>query len=198
MTEREGGGVPPALRPQDDPSWVDATIPMVAANRIAFAMFPFVTLVVLGPYALLWGADAIWADLETAFRPLPLFVAIFFGAIVVHEALHGVGFALFGRVPRREISFGIKWKTFTPYTHTAAPMSARAYRGAVALPGLALGIVPALVGLALGNGFLAAWGTLLLGAAGGDIAILWAIRAIPAPALVRDHPAKAGCLVRAA
>jgi hypothetical protein len=182
----------------DGGGWADATIPLVWANVIAFAMIPFVALVVLGPYALLWGPAETWESLDTAFRPLWLFLVIFFGAILVHEGLHGVGFALFGRVPRREIHFGVKWLTFTPYTHTQATMPANAYRAAVALPALALGVVPAVLGVLLQSGILAGWGALMLGTAGGDLAVLWAIRSVPADKLVRDHPTKAGCQVRVA
>jgi hypothetical protein len=176
-------------------TWADASMSMVLATLIAFAMFPFVALVVLGPYALVWGMEDLRASIEVAFA-LPWFVPIFFLGIVVHEGLHGLGFAWVGGVPRREISFGVKWLTLTPYAHCVVPMRASAYRAAVALPALALGVLPALVGLALGNGVLAAWGTLLLGAAGGDLAILWAIRRVPGRAVVRDHPSRAGCLVR--
>ena len=179
-------------------SWVDATIPMLWANVIALAMFPLVALLVLGPYALRWGGHALQVATDEAFRPLPLFLVVFALGIVVHEALHGVGFALAGRVPRRQISFGVKWTTLTPYAHTAAPMTAAAYRVAVALPALALGVIPSLLGVALQSGTLACWGTLMLGAAGGDLAILWAIRAVPASAIIRDHPTKAGCQVRTA
>jgi hypothetical protein len=178
-----------------DATWADATISMIVANLVAFAMFPVVAVVLLGPYALTWGGDALWESLETAFR-LPWFIPIFFLLIIVHEGLHAVGFARFGRVARRDITFGVKWLTLTPYAHTGVPMPASAYRVAVLLPAVALGLVPAAIGLLAGNGILAAWGTLMLGAAGGDLAILWAIRSVPNSATIRDHPSKAGCLVR--
>jgi hypothetical protein len=178
-----------------DATWADATISMIVANLVAFAMFPAFAVVLLGPYALIRGGDTLWESLETAFR-LPWFIPIFFLLIVVHEGLHAVGFAGFGHVARRDITFGVKWLTLTPYAHTGVPMPASAYRVAVLLPAVVLGLVPALIGLLVGNGILAAWGTLMLGAAGGDLAILWAIRSVPNRAIIRDHPSKAGCLVR--
>ncbi len=174
---------------------MDATISMIVANLIAFAMFPFMALLLLGPYALIWGVDELWAALEIAFR-LPWFIPIFFLLIVLHEGLHAVGFASVGRVSWPEISFGVKWLTLTPYAHCGTAMPAAAYRAAVALPAVALGLLPALAGLAVGNGILAGWGTLMLGAAGGDLTILWAIRSVPGDAIVRDHPSRAGCQVR--
>jgi hypothetical protein len=72
-------------------------------------------------------------------------------------------------------------------------MPITAYRVGAALPGVALGLVPGLLGLAVGSGVLVAWGALFTATAAGDALILWLIRRAPTEALIRDHPSRAGC-----
>jgi hypothetical protein len=77
-------------------------------------------------------------------------------------------------------------------------MRATGYRISVVLPGVGLGILPAIIGVALGLGWLTVLGAVMTGAAGGDLAVLWAIRGVAADATVRDHPSKPGCLAESA
>jgi len=192
-------------RPGDgETGWRGASISLVQANLLAVALIPVPGALVLVPYALLWGipglertGDRFAFHFTSPVESTALFITLLFGAIVVHELLHGVGFALIGRIPRSLIKFGVKWVTFTPYCHCAEPMPASAYRWAVALPSLVLGVVPALLGLATGSFLFAFWAVVMLVSGSGDLAILWAIRTVPGAAIVRDHPARAGCLVRA-
>jgi hypothetical protein len=74
-------------------------------------------------------------------------------------------------------------------------MAAGAYRFGAAVPGVVLGVLPALAGLATGGGALFLFGLLFTLAAGGDALILWLLRDVPAARLVSDHPTRAGCLV---
>ncbi len=202
--EERGPSDPPRLdRSATDADWRDASIGLLHANLLAVALIPLLGALVLVPYALLWGIPGIAAT-EAGWRyeyasPIEstlTFVSLLFGAIVVHELLHGVGFYCIAKIPRAEIGFGIKWLTFTPYCHCAEPMTAVAYRWAVALPTLLLGVLPGLVGVLTGSFLLAFWAVVMLVSGSGDLAILWAIRSVPASAIVRDHPSRAGCLVR--
>jgi len=186
-----------------EPGWRDASISLVKANLLAVALIPVLGTLVLVPYALLWGIPGLQTDdagavtrFSSPVESTLTYISLLFAAIVVHEGLHGVGFALIGKIPRSKIGFGVKWLTFTPYCHCAEPMSAAAYRWAVALPTLVLGVVPGLLGLALGSFTLAFWAVIMLVSGSGDLAILWAIRAVRGDATVRDHPSRAGCLVR--
>jgi hypothetical protein len=206
MREHRAGGAAPAAPEagEYEPGWWDASISLVRANLLAVALIPLLGALVLAPYALLWGIPGLTAgpDGATFAYTSPVestvtFISLLFAAIVVHEALHGVGFALIGKIPRAKIGFGIKWLTFTPYCHCAEPMPANAYRWAVALPTLALGVLPGLLGILTGSFLLAFWAVIMLVSGSGDLAVLWAIRKVPGDAIVRDHPARAGCLVRA-
>jgi hypothetical protein len=118
-------------------------------------------------------------------------------SIVVHELLHALGFWLVGGVSWRRIKFGFSWQGFAPYAHCRDPLQTTAYRISVLLPGLFLGVLPGLAGVALGQPLLVMWATLMLLAAGGDAAVLWAVRQVPRDARVLDHPSMVGCQVLA-
>jgi hypothetical protein len=204
--ERRASATAPASPAGSDhgPGWQDASISLVKANLLAVAMIPLLGALVLVPYALLWGIPGLEREgttigfrFSTPVESTVTFISFLFAAIVVHEALHGVGFAVIGKIPRAKIGFGVKWLTFTPYCHCAEPMPARAYRWAVALPTLVLGVLPGLLAIATGSFLLAFWAIIMLVSGSGDLAILWAIRKVPGDAIIRDHPSRAGCLVRA-
>ena len=133
---------------------------------------------------------AVWG-IDGASFPYAL-IAIFIPLTVAHELLHGVGFRLAG-VPWSGIRFGFALRRLTPFAHCKEPMPAHGYRLSVVLPALVLGLLPALAGIAAGLFWLTVVGATMVGAAGGDLAVLWAIRAVPGAATVRDHPSKVGC-----
>jgi hypothetical protein len=115
--------------------------------------------------------------------------------IVVHEAIHGITFALAGRVPLSKIRYGVMWKSLAPYAHLSVPVDVRAYRIGVAMPGIVLGIILYAVGLALGNMYIAGWGTVGIVTATGDLWILVLLRGVARASRVLDHPDKVGCMV---
>jgi hypothetical protein len=151
-------------------------------------------LVTLLPFLLLWGGKMLLVGgeaLMTWYMILPALV----GGILLHEIIHGLSWAYFGRKPLRSIRFGIQWKTLTPYAHCTEPMSARAYRLGAVMPGLLLGAIPSVLGLVTGSGAWTIYGAIFLVAATGDGIVVWVIRQVPGDVLVEDHPARAGCYV---
>lgn len=172
---------------------LDATISMERANIIGAGFFPLALALVLFPFWIVWGSGPLMEGLGTA--SLLVLIPAMVLSVVLHEALHGVGFLLFGKAPRGSLHFGIDRQTSTPYAGCRAPVPARAYRAAVLLPALILGALPAVAGLIFGIGWLAIWGAFMLAVAGGDFLVLWAIRSVPANALVLDHPERVGCRV---
>lgn len=171
----------------------DATISMARANAIAVALFP-VGFVIWQSHRLIWGSDPLAGAWQ---YPWPLVIAVLILSVVAHEGLHGLGFLVFGRVSWSAIHFGFHWKALTPYAGCRVALLASAYRGATMLPGIVLGVIPTILGLASGSGWLTLWGTMMFLVAGGDFAVLWAIRSLPAGARVLDHPEKVGCVVLA-
>jgi hypothetical protein len=172
----------------------DATISAVMANAIGVGVLVCACAVFVPSFLLSAGSSALVRGAVRFTRWYEL-VPVFAALIVMHELLHAAGFILLGRVQRSAIRFGFQWKTVTPYAHCSVPVAAGQYRMAVALPGLLLGLVPCIIAVTIGSGWLLIWGVLMSMAAGGDVAILWAIRTVDRDAPVLDHPTKAGCLV---
>ncbi|HID54316.1 MAG TPA: DUF3267 domain-containing protein [Anaerolineae bacterium] len=173
----------------------DVTVSMGKANAIAFAMIPAAFALFYLPYWWIWGPGSLWQFSARPFLDFLLFMAAFAVGIVVHEGLHALGFIWIGKAPRSSIRFGILWRSLAPYAHCNAAVTATAYRWTLALPGLALGVLPAVLGIVLGNWRLMVYGALMFMAAGGDTAVLLAIRSLPGETLVKDHPSKVGCSV---
>lgn len=122
-----------------------------------------------------------------------LFIAVVILGIVVHELIHGLTWAFFGRKPFSAITFGFQWKTFTPYAHLKEPVEVNAYRIGAFMPGFILGMLAYILSLMLGDGNLFWFSLVHTSAAGGDWLILWLIRNLKRGTLVEDHPTRAGC-----
>jgi len=137
----------------------------------------------------------LWGDFETGVGFWLAAAAIYVVGIVAHEATHGFGYRVFGGLRADQVKFGFMWKAFMPYSHAEVPMTAAAYRKAALLPGLVTGLLPMLVGLAAGFAPLTLAAAALLGSAGGDWAVVYAIRKVPSDRLVRDHPTGVGAEV---
>jgi len=164
----------------------DATVSRTAVNVLATVAVIASVLVALIVQALLWG------EYESGVGFWLVAAAIFAVGLVAHEATHGVGYRVFGGLRPDQVKFGVMWKALMPYAHAKAPMTAAAYRKAVLLPGLVTGVLPMLAGLATGFAPLTLAGAALLGGAGGDWAVVYAIRKVPGDRLVRDHPTDVG------
>lgn len=151
------------------PSEAGAALSPSRAKAIAFAVALTLVNIILVSYWLKWSSASLGAALTYVFSPtvfLPALVAGF----VVHEILHGVGWAGFGRMRSPAIRFALKG--LLPRAHCPAPISTAAYRLGLLFPGLALGVIPALLGLALGHGVLTVWGAMMIALAGEDLAAL--------------------------
>lgn len=173
---------------------VERTVSMVAANVYALLTggLPALFLIVL--YSIIWPDAPLVEVVGASFGGcLLLLLVLLAGGAVVHELLHGLTWRALGNLPPGSVEYGVKWRTLTPYAHSKAPMPIRAYRWGSVMPGLVLGLAPALLGLAVGSGALVVFGAFFIFAAGGDFLILWLIRDAPAGALVEDHPSRAGC-----
>jgi hypothetical protein len=159
----------------------------VISTPVAFALLGGVLL----PHHLLHQQSALKA-LFTATGGFGL-AALLIGAIVVHEAIHGITWMLAGRLRPGDIAYGVMWKALMPFAHPKPPITARAYAIGGAMPGIVLGLLPAIVGLATGRGAWSGFGAILLAAAAGDALVLWSLRGVPPAMLVRDHPSRVGC-----
>ncbi len=173
----------------------EATVSMFWANVMAFLMLPLAFVLLWLPYRWLWEEWPFVPFFELTLSGALVLILVFLLSTIVHELLHAVGFRWAGGVPFDRIKFGFSWLGLAPFAHCRDPLRAAAYRHAVLLPGLMLGVLPGLLGVALQRPLLVMWATLMLLAAGGDTAVLWAARKVPGNALVLDHPDKVGCQV---
>ncbi len=175
----------------------DATVSMLRANLMAFVMVPLAFLLFWLPYWAVWQRWPFAAFVAPTFAGLLTLILVFGLSLIVHELLHAIGYWLVGGAPLSKIKFGFSWQGFAPYAHCQVPLQTTAYRISVMLPAVFLGVLPGLFGVALQQPLLIMWATLMLLAAGGDAAVLWAVRKVPSTAHVLDHPQKVGCQVLA-
>lgn len=124
-----------------------------------------------------------------------LFFAVLLVSIVMHELIHGLTWRVAAKASSATITYGVHWKTLTPYAHVRGLMEVNAYRIGGLMPGLILGVIPYLLSLALGNTALLCFGVIHTLAAGGDGLILWSLRNVRQGTMVEDHPSRAGCYV---
>lgn len=178
-----------------EPLKADYSISMVKANVYSlFFALPFAFFFSL-LFILRWGPARFGEGFSSFAGNLPVFLGVFAVGVAAHELIHGITWALAGRLPLKAVRFGFLWKTLTPYAHLSGPLEVNAYRTGALMPGLLLGALPAALAIITGSGWLLAFGMLFIVAACGDMLIVWLIRSVPAGRLVEDHPTRAGCCV---
>lgn len=136
----------------------------------------------------IWGREYM-ADLEWEWLLITLIL------LLLHEGTHAVAWKVASKLPWKVFSFGVQWKTLTPYCHSKEPMPVNAYRIGAITPLIVTGLIPWIISLVQGDADLALASALLISGAGGDIYILWSIRDLPEYVMVQDHDTRAGCLV---
>jgi len=173
----------------------DATTTPGKAN--AFAMIVGMPLAGVAwiLFQMFWG-DASSENLFAWIRQNGFLAAvIILVGILLHEALHVLGWALLGKLKWKDFQLGFNVKAMMPYAHARNPMPIGAYRWGSALPGLLLGVLPLLAGLFLGDGRWFLFGLAFSLAALGDALILWLLRKEKNSVWVEDHPTDPGCMV---
>jgi hypothetical protein len=183
-----------AHNPTPPPGYRDVSIPIIKLARPGLVISAVLALLALGPFWLLYGFSG-WLDISPL-AGLGVAVALLV-LLVVHELLHALAWMVAGGFRWRQITFGFDRASFSPYTHIATPMTARAYRIGAMTPGLLTGALPTLAAWVLGSGALSVIGTFMSVGAVGDLIVLWVIRRVPGDTLVLDHPTNAGCWVSA-
>ncbi len=174
---------------------IDFSISIQKANIYSMGLAIPIVALELGVYLLGWGFDKFKAGWNSVSAGVVYFIVAFIAGVILHELIHGFAWAYFGKQPLRAIQFGIQWKTCTPYAHCTEALEVHAYRIGACLPGVLLGVVPALIGIISGSGELLLWGLIFTLAAGGDMLVVWLIRNVPAGLFIEDHPQRAGCYV---
>lgn len=170
------------------------TLSAVKANIYGtLGMIPSIFVVYL--YLYLYGIQAVVTGLGNLESDLALLVVLLIVGTVMHEGLHGLTWSWFGHISMKKIRFGMHWKLLTPYAHCKVPLEANAYRWGVVMPGLVVGLIPAIIGIVAKSPIFLWFGTLFIMGAGGDFITLWLLRKVPGDYLIEDHPTKVGCIV---
>lgn len=116
-------------------------------------------------------------------------------AIVMHELIHGLFFALYAENGSRAVSFGFSRTMFSPYCHCKDPVRVKHYRRAGIAPTLILGIIPLTFALITGVNWIKTLGILLTIGGLGDVLVWFKILRFNGNLMVRDHPEKMGFII---
>lgn len=106
--------------------------------------------------------------------------------IVLHEALHLVGFILFGRVSLKSLSYGLKPEQGIAYATTTEKLTNRAMKASLLLPFWITGVIPTVVGFYINSTTLILAGAFLMAGAVGDFMMYIALRKFPNNVLIED------------
>lgn len=180
------------------------TIDLVKANTLGcLAIFPIAILYLI-PYLLIWSDQfTLHSMKETAksiasgaaiFKGFGFFLMLFLG-IIVHELIHGLTWSIYAKGGHKSMKYGILAKMLTPYCHCKEPLKLKHYMIGAAMPGILLGVVPAIIAIAIGNPTLLALAIIFTLVAIGDAMIIDLIRKEDPDSLVLDHPSEAGCYI---
>jgi len=173
----------------------DISISALQANLYAIPIILISSIFLIFPFVLIWDWQTFTKGFHTIYLALPYFISAFVIGAFIHEALHALGFLIFGKLKFSQVKIGIIWRYITPYAHCKIPLKAPVYRVDLLLPAILLGMTPALVALFTGKGWLLIYGTLFTFLAGGDLLVFWLIRKVRINELVKDHPERCGCYI---
>ena len=132
---------------------------------------------------------------STFSKDIVLFIVAIIIGIVLHEAIHGLTWALFVKERLRAIKFGVLKETFTPYCHCKGFLRVKHYIAGAIMPAILLGILPALWAFINGEIMFFFLGIYFIIAASGDFLIIYLLRNEHRNDYVKDHETLPGCIV---
>ncbi len=143
--------------------------------------------------------------LKTLFLPLrfiltPFNDPVWFGialllGIPVHELLHALAAISLSGKGFKTVSFGFSKQAMAPYTHFKEPLKIWQYRIVLALPGIVLGIIPAVVAIIISQPEWMIFAFFYLFGALGDYMMLKILKKFPANQSIKDHPKTLGFIL---
>ena len=170
----------------------DLTIGMGKANLFSILLFIPLFIVGYGAYYLVHG--------ELGFSKFNFFgiLIAFLVLIVIHELIHGISWSFFTPHHFKDVEFGVMRSSLTPYCTCKVPLKKGQYAFGSVMPLVLLGILPMIVGVAIGNPTVLFIGILMADTAGGDLMILHQLLSYKSDArevIYADHPTEAGLVV---
>jgi hypothetical protein len=177
---------------------VEITIPLGRANIYSFLIF-FIATVAFGvPFALIWGWDTFLVSIRSFLSEYFIFFLSIVGGVIMHELLHAVTWAAYCKNGLRSVKFGFNWQHLSPYVHCSEYLRKPYYVAGVVMPGLVLGLLPAILSIFLGSGWMLWFGVFFTAGAAGDLLCLLKLRPVANAAEIIDHPEHLGFKVRQA
>ena len=175
---------------------IDLTIGVVKANLLA--------LIVMLPFAVLSGAVVLsrvsFLSMAESMSPFDflLYLLVMLLLTAVHEGIHALTWAMFGKDYWKSIRFGVIWKALTPYCTCLRPAKRGQYILGAAMPTLVLGIGLTAAAARMGIFWVFILALALIFGGGGDFAIILKMllhRQRGKEAVYYDHPYECGVVV---
>lgn len=173
----------------------EMTISIARLNTIALGVI-IPVLVFLFLY-IRWNWTSIYETIRSSSSTNTIiavvsFFVMYILAIVLHELIHGLFFALFAKGGFKSVMFGVIWQFLTPYCHCKEAVTAIHYRITLLMPTLILGFIPLMLGLIFNSLMLVLLGCMMILGGTGDFALWWTVRKLPKNTIIYDHPSKIG------
>lgn len=127
-----------------------------------------------------------------------LLLLLFLLLVGLHEAIHGLTWAVFAKNHLRSIEFGVIWRALVPYCTCGDPLKRGQYILGTAMPTLLLGFLPAVAAILGGWPWLLFLADVMIISGGGDLCIIWKVllyRPESKDVLYCDHPYEGGVVV---
>ena len=168
---------------------IDLTIGVVKANLLA--------LIVMLPFAVLSGAVVLsrvsFLSMAESMSPFDflLYLLVMLLLTAVHEGIHALTWAMFGKDYWKSIRFGVIWKALTPYCTCLRPAKRGQYILGAAMPTLVLGIGLTAAAARMGIFWVFILALAMIFGGGGDFAIILKMllhRQRGKEAVYYDHP----------
>lgn len=183
----------------------DKTISISRANIFGFLLTLPVLLIYFIPYYILNFDKTTIPIFKQSVREIGLeygslglfviIIAISIVGVILHELIHGFCWGLFAKNGFKSISFGVVWKMLTPYCHCKEPLQVNHYIFGAIMPGIILGLIPAIYALVYDSFGILLFGVFFTIAAAGDILMVYLLRNERMNSLVQDHPSEVGCYI---
>jgi hypothetical protein len=179
------------------------TLPATYVNTVGllFAMMGAVMVILV--YMIRWGHNPVMTFLYSNTDGGNLFTNPSFWlscfellllSTIIYMVTHVIGFIIVG-ARSRDIKFTIIWKELNPVISCNKALSLYAYRFALLLPVMILGVLPVVVSILLGLEWLLLFGALILVASAGDVMVLLLTARLQPSTRVLDHPTQPGFIV---
>ncbi|KAF0821139.1 MULTISPECIES: DUF3267 domain-containing protein [unclassified Cytobacillus] len=166
-----------------------ATVVSISMMKLQIYLFLATIALILGVlilHAVIYGGG----EMSFGFAGMLMFFAGMILIIILHEAIHLAGFRYIGKVPWKELDWGVNWKIGAAYAHAKQPVTVQQMKKVLLLPFIPTGLGPLVLGIVLNMPGLSILGAIMTVGCIGDLALFQKLLKFPKDALVIDHPTK--------